>query len=77
MMKQELQLPAELPESFRETDPAGLSSEEAARRCADGHGNRTPRDDGKSTSQIIVRNVFTLFNALNVMLAVSLALVGS
>ena len=36
-----------------------------------------PKEDGKSTGQIIFENVFTLFNGLNLLLAAALILVGS
>ena len=67
-MKTELQLPSALPEGWTRTDPKGLSEAEAAGRKK----NILPRDDGKPTVRIITENVFTLFNMLNLLLALAL-----
>ena len=76
-MEQELSLPGSLPADFTYTSETGLSGEEAARRREAGEGNTPPRDDGKPTARIILENVFTFFNGLNLMLALALVLVGS
>lgn len=72
-MKTELHLPSELPTGWERTGAEGLTSQEVPKRKA----NILPRDDGKSTAQIITENVFTLFNGLNLLLAAALMMVGS
>ena len=62
-----------LPEEFRRTGAEGLTEAEAAGR----KGNAMPQDDGKSTLEIVLRNTLTLFNGLNLLLGLCLALVGS
>ncbi|MBQ7848588.1 MAG: HAD-IC family P-type ATPase [Clostridia bacterium] len=59
--------------SFIPTDPAGLTDAEAAKRKR----NEVTEDPGKSVWQIVAGNLFTPFNALNIALALCLALVGS
>ena len=76
-MKNELRLPSDIPEGLEYTPLSGLSGEEARRRLEAGKGNALPRDDGKPTSRIILGNVFTFFNLLNLGLAAALILVGS
>ncbi len=72
-----LTLPTEIPEDIQWTDEGGLSQEEAERRLHDGHGNRAPRNQGKSVGRILFDNIFTFFNLLNIFLGLCLALVGS
>ena len=72
-MNSELHLPSALPEGWRETGKDGLPAEETAGRKR----NTLPPDNGKSTLQIITENVFTLFNGLNLMLALALVLASS
>ena len=72
-----LRIPTAPPEDLVPTPPEGLSAEEAARRLADGLGNRTSEEPGKSVLRIVADNLFTLFNLLNFALALCLALVGS
>ena len=72
-MDNKLQLPSSLPEGWERTRPEGLTRAEAAVRKR----NLMPKEDGKSTGQIIFENVFTLFNGLNLLLAAALILVGS
>ena len=72
-----LALPTERPEGLPETGRDGLCEEEARRRAAAGQANVISEDAGKSLFQIIVTNVFTLFNLLNFALAFCLLLVGS
>ena len=62
-----------LPENFRRTGPEGLTEAERAGRKA----NVMPPDEGKSTLRIVLRNTLTLFNGLNLLLGLCLALVGS
>ena len=76
-MAGELKLPKELPEKYEQTGPDGLTESEAAARKEAGRSNRMPRDDGKTNTQIILENVFTLFNLLNLGLAACLIAVGS
>ena len=59
--------------SFIPTDPAGLTDAEAAKRKR----NEVSEDPGKTVWQIIASNLLTPFNALNIALALCLALVGS
>ena len=72
-MNTELHLPSAPPEGWKETPKTGLSQAEAAERKK----NVMPRDDGKPTVRIITENVFTLFNGLNLLLALALLFVGS
>lgn len=72
-----LQLPTEVPADFVRTGAEGLSEAEAAARLENGQGNIITTDAGKSILQIIISNVFTWFNLLNIGLAVCLLLVGS
>lgn len=53
----------------------GLSTAQANERLAQGYSNDFSSDTSTSTWQIIKRNVFTLFNALNFAIALALALV--
>ena len=76
-MKNELQLPSELPNKFEYTPETGLSKTEVLERRKAGKGNTPPQDDGKSTAQIVIGNVFTFFNALNLLLGAALIMVGS
>ena len=70
-------IPTGMPEGFVPTAPEGLTDAEAERLRAQGLGNEDLPDPGKTTGQIVRGHVFTLFNLLNVLLAVCLALVGS
>ena len=56
---------------------SGLSEEDVQKRIRSGLTNESPKDGGKSPLRILASNLFTLFNALNIALAVCLALVGS
>ena len=76
-MENALQLPSELPEGFRYTDENGLTAEQVRQRQEEGLGNRMTEDQGDSLRRILFRNLFTLFNILNVSLAVCLFLAGS
>ena len=77
MEKQALSLPSELPEGFRYTAESGLTTAEAEALKAQGHANRMTGGEGKPLKQILFDNVFTLFNFLNLGLAIALLLVGS
>ena len=68
-MENALQLPSELPEGFRYTDENGLTAEQVRQRQEEGLGNRMTEDQGDSLRRILFRNLFTLFNILNVSLA--------
>ena len=72
---EQLTPPTGAPEAL--TDLSGLTEAEAARRIAAGEGNRAAADDGRTPMQIVAKNLFTLFNLLNVLLALALALVGA
>ena len=73
--RDQLKIPGGVPEVL--TDGTGLTSEEAQRRFAAGQGNTAVQDDGRSTAQIVAKNLFTWFNLLNVLLALALAFVGA
>lgn len=72
-MSDSLHIPCGSPENFLTTDPSGLTDEQAASRP---RNQMTSRPD-LSTPQIVLKNLLTLFNLLNIALAVCLALVGS
>ncbi|MGY3703090.1 ATPase [Vagococcus martis] len=55
----------------------GLTKEEVNQRIANGQVNDYVSDTSKSNKDIIFDNVFTLFNLLNVIIAICLALVGA
>ncbi|NLI20499.1 MAG: HAD-IC family P-type ATPase [Clostridiales bacterium] len=57
--------------------PQGLSGAEAASRAAAGKGNRMPASADGGVAAIVRRNIFTLFNFLNLVLAALLVVVGS
>lgn len=76
-MQDELVIPSGLPEDFSPSPREGLSPDEAARRREQGLGNASTADEGKTLWQILRENLFTLFNLLNVCLALALLLVGS
>ena len=67
----------EVPQQAREGQPQGLTSAQAAQRMAAGQGNRLPPAPGSGTWPIVRRNLFTLFNLLNCVLAALLVAVGS
>ncbi|MBR5344735.1 MAG: HAD-IC family P-type ATPase [Clostridia bacterium] len=72
-----LRLPDALPEDFTRTPEGGLTMQEAQARFAAGQGNNVTEDPGKSVIRIFADNLLTMFNLLNLGLAVALALVGS
>ena len=76
-MQDELVIPSGLPEDFSPTPREGLSHHEAARRREQGLSNASKADEGKTLWQILRENLFTLFNLLNVCLALALLVVGS
>ncbi len=55
----------------------GLTSEQAAQLHKDGKGNLPPKSAGRSTGHILLNNLFTRFNILNLILALALLLVHS
>ena len=59
------------------TNPQGLSGAEAAKRAAAGQANRMPVPADGGVAAIVRRNIFTLFNLLNLVLAALLVMVGS
>ena len=69
--------PDALPEDWVETPPSGLTEAEAQARHEAGLGNVMHGGRGKGVGQILRENLLTLFNGLNLALAVCLALVGS
>lgn len=55
----------------------GLTSRQVEERTANGQKNALPASASKSTAQILKENIFTLFNLLNFLIAIALALVGA
>lgn len=55
----------------------GLTTQEANALCEQGKANVMPRKKDGSAAEILSRNIFTLFNLLNLVLAVLLIIVGS
>ncbi|MEC1386354.1 MULTISPECIES: HAD-IC family P-type ATPase [Lactobacillales] len=55
----------------------GLTDEEVQAKVAEGQVNQTSHSTQKTTAEIIIENFFTLFNALNFLLAFLLLLVGA
>ena len=55
----------------------GLTSRQVEERIAKGQKNALPASASKSTAQILKENIFTLFNLLNFLIALALALVGA
>lgn len=76
-MEERLAIPTSLPDDFTPTPPEGLSAAEAQKRADACLHNRAKTDPGKTVWQIIADNLFTLFNLLNVALALCLVFVGS
>ena len=72
-MSDSLNIPSSLPEDFAQTPPQGLTEEQAASKPR----NEVTAKPGKSAFQIVLSHLLTPFNALNIALAVCLALVGS
>ncbi|WP_199288084.1 cation-translocating P-type ATPase [Culicoidibacter larvae] len=58
-------------------DIIGLSYEEVAAKVAAGEVNTPPEKATKTNTQIIKENVLTLFNLLNLLIGIALALVGA
>ena len=75
--EESLSLPTGTPEGFTLTPESGLTDEEALKAAERGEANKASEDPGKSVGRIIADNLFTLFNLLNVLLAVALAIVGA
>ena len=76
-MRKDLTLPCELPGNFSFTDPAGLTAAQAEEKLRSGHGNRMTDPDSLSLPRILLNHTLTLFNLLNLFLALCLLLVGS
>ena len=55
----------------------GLSAEQAERLKAEGHSNGSFEIKTKSVGQIFKDNIFTLFNFINLVLAVMIFITGS
>ena len=58
------------------SDILGLSDEEVQERIDRGQVNILPKTPSRTISQIIKANVFTLFNGLNLILAVIVCIAG-
>ncbi len=66
------------PDAGAETDPGtGLTAEQVQDRTGRGLVNRARESLSKSVRRIVSENVFTLFNLLNVGLALLVLMVGS
>ena len=76
-MKKDLTLPCELPAGFAFTDPSGLTAAQAEEKIQSGHANRMADPDNLSLPRILLNHTLTLFNLLNLALALCLVLVGS
>ena len=76
-MQKDLTLPSELPRDFVFTEPAGLTSAQAAEKAASGASNKLSTTDDKTFPGILCTHLFTLFNLLNIALSACLLLVGS
>ena len=76
-MEKRPELGGEVPTDFQPTDSSGLTEEEAARRREAGLGNEQEKTPEKSFPAILRDNLMTLFNLLNLVLAICLVLVGS
>ncbi|MFV8764797.1 hypothetical protein ACNNMY_04935 [Aerococcus urinaeequi] len=62
---------------MRNNQHQGLTDEEVQAKVAEGQVNQTSYSAQKTTAEIIKENIFTLFNALNFLLAFLLLLVGA
>ena len=76
-MKKDLTLPCELPAGFTFTDPSGLTAAQAEKKVQSGRANRMTDPDSLSLPRILLNHTLTLFNLLNLSLALCLLLVGS
>ncbi len=55
----------------------GLTDQEVAEKIKQGRANRAPKKATNSTGRIILRNTLTIFNLVNLILAIMVLLVGS
>ena len=55
----------------------GLSKEEVEKRYRENKVNYDTTTPSKSIKQILIENIFTLFNFINMVLAIAVILVGS
>ena len=76
-MRKDLTLPCELPGDFTFTDPSGLTAAQAEEKLRSGHANSMTDPDNLSLPRILLNHTLTLFNLLNLSLALCLLLVGS
>ncbi len=76
-MRKDLTLPCELPGDFTFTDPSGLTAAQAEEKLRSGHANTMTDPDNLSLPRILLNHTLTLFNLLNLSLALCLLLVGS
>ena len=76
-MRKDLTLPCELPGDFAFTDPTGLTASQAEEKLRAGRGNQMTDPDNLSLPRILLNHTLTLFNLLNLSLALCLLLVGS
>ncbi|MEA4928466.1 MAG: HAD-IC family P-type ATPase [Candidatus Limiplasma sp.] len=69
--------PTTKPQGPAAAQPQGLSTAQAARLAAQGRANRMPRTADGGVAAIVRRNIFTLFNLINLLMAALLVWVGS
>ena len=72
-----LHLPSGKPEGYIPTPETGLTNAEAEAIAENGGGNSTTSGEGKTVLRILASNLFTLFNLLNILLALALLIVGA
>ena len=72
-----LEIFQQLPDGWTETPETGLTHEQAEERARAGLSNTAPISSGRTWPRVLAKHLFTLFNLLNVVLAVALALVGA
>ena len=55
----------------------GLTTEEVKARIAEGKVNRSPKKQRNTITKIILKNTLTIFNLVNLILAIMIIIVGS
>ncbi len=70
-------IPTSLPEGWRPTGEGGLARAEYEARVRDGRGNSIVRGAEKSVPAVLAKHVLTLFNLLNLGIALALISVGA
>ena len=70
-------IPTALPEGWQPTGKDGLTGAECEERVRKGLGNAASSASDKNVFSILAGHIFTLFNLLNVLIALALAAVGA